>query len=105
MITNVNAKKRVLNALRDLILIKSETTNLSDNQKDVLLASIRSLKIEYIRLDGADLNASYSDIADNLKSAKTKLEKIEKERIEFANALITATKILGSIRSVLLLVA
>lgn len=67
MITNVNAKKRVLNALRDLILIKSETTNLSDNQKDVLLASIRSLKIEYIRLDGADLNASYSDIADNLK--------------------------------------
>lgn len=106
MATNNNkAQRRIGRAISDLLKVRDDTAGLSNAEKQTLNDSIDALRTEYLALSGAAQNASYAEITMALTGAKTKLEEIKIKRDKFQNGLVTASKLLGTLTSVLGLIA
>lgn len=104
MATNKDALKKVKNALRDLVLVKYDGATKTDAQIAAIDASVDRLNDEYLRLLGLPTTASYDDIARNLARAQEDLQDIVRMREALASALVSASKLMGSLRSVLALI-
>ncbi len=111
--TNVNyglAKNRLKNALGDLLLIQLKTDNLTAADKKALEASIDALDAEYLEIirkqmqDEDDDGPPYARVTQKFKQAEADLTKIKEDRQRLANALVSVSKILGSITKVLSLI-
>ncbi|WP_195818808.1 hypothetical protein [Roseobacter sp. MH60115] len=104
MTTNEQAKNKIMNTLRDLVLIKHNDRPKTGDQIASIDYSVDQLNNERFRLEGLSLTATYSDIASNIGDAESDLNDIVEDREDLADALVTASKILGSIRAVLTLI-
>lgn len=102
--SNKLALEKVTNALRDLILLKHNGIPKTDAQMRAIDDAIDRLQDEFLRLQGMQPTARYSDIVANLTRAKSELGEIVRERRKIAGGLVTARKLLGSIRPVLALI-
>ncbi len=100
MANNRDAMKRIRRAILDLMSVRDKS-NPTNVQKTRIKASIRALEDEYLALVGVDRNITYEEITKKLTSSKEELEEIVVERNQLANAFTSASKILGSITSVL----
>lgn len=105
MTDNKNALRKVKNALRDLVLVKHNDRPKTPAQISEIDRSVDKLNDEFLRLRGLSEGASYSDIAANIADAKADLDEIVEDRKQLEDALVSASKLLGSIRSVLSLIA
>ena len=105
MATNLQAAERIRENMRDLTLVLRTNTALSTAQKTNLRATIDQLDEEYLDALGRPRAKTYRDIANRLASAKAGLDQIAAERKELQVKLVTARKLLGSIRAVFSLLA
>lgn len=103
-VTNKQAQKRIGRAISDLLKVRDDYSGLSAAEKQTNEDAIVALKSEYFALDGAASSAGYAEITMALTGAQTKLEEIKDKRDKFKNGLVTASKILGSVTSVLKLI-
>ena len=103
--SNRSARRRIGRAISDLLKARDDTAGLSNGEKQTLNNSINALRSEYLALSGAAQAASYAEITMALTGAKTKLEEIKVKRDKFKNGLVTASKLLGTMTSVLRLIA
>ncbi|WP_321832460.1 hypothetical protein [Thalassovita sp.] len=100
---NKLAKDRIINALGDLYRVEKHS-DMTQAQKDEVATSIAALEEEYLSLLGYDENTDYSAVTQKFKSAKDALDSVKKDREELANKFVKASKLLGSIGSVLKLI-
>ncbi|WP_298359835.1 hypothetical protein [uncultured Litoreibacter sp.] len=104
------AKNRLKNALGDLLLIQLKTENLTAADKKALEASIAALDAEYLGVirkqmqDNIGDGSRYARVTQQFKQAEADLTKIKQDRERLANALVSMSKILGSIGKVLSLI-
>ena len=105
MTTNKQAQKRIGRAVADLLKVRDDYSGLSDDEKQVNEDAISALKSEYFAFGGVASPASYSEITQALTAAKANLEEIKDKRDRFQNGLVTASKLLGTMTSVLKLIA
>jgi hypothetical protein len=102
--SNKSALEKVTNALRDLILLKHNGTEKTPAQMQAIDEAIDLLQDEFLRLQGMKPSGRYSDIVANLSRAKSELGEIVRDRRKIAGGLVTARKLLGSVRPVLALI-
>lgn len=100
MANNAQAKKKIRNAILDLMTIR-DRSNPTPAQKKLIEKAISALEKEHLALSGKNPNATYSEIASGLASAESDLRKIVAERNQLINHLTSAAKILGSLTSVI----
>lgn len=103
--SNKSAQRKIGRAISDLLKARDDTTGLSAAEKQTLNASIDALRAEYLALSGAAQTATYAEITMALTGARTQLEEIKDNRNRFKNGLVTASKLLGTLTSVLRLIA
>jgi hypothetical protein len=102
MATNKQAKQKIrkaINVLQDSLF----TNSLSDSQRKRIKLSLSLLYDAYSELSGLAPDISYRDAAGYLNAASSRLIKIRDERLELANELASAGKILGAVTGVLAL--
>ncbi len=102
--SNKAALEKVTNALRDLILLKHNGIEKSPAQMQAIDDAIGLLQDEFQRLQEVKPTGRYSDIVANLTRAKSKLGEIVRERRKIAGGLVTARKLLGSVRPLFALI-
>lgn len=102
--SNKTALEKVTNMLRDLILLKHNDIDKTPAQVRAIDEAIDLLQDEFLRLKGMTPTGTYADIVSNLARAKSELGEIVRDRKKIAGGLVTARKLLGSVRSVLALI-
>lgn len=106
MTTNTQARRRVGRAVADLLKVRDDYSGLSAAEQQINEDAISALKKEYFALAGAAApSSSYAEITQALTDAKANLEEIKDKRDRFQNGLVTASKLLGTMTSVLKLIA
>ncbi len=103
--TNKRAKRRIGRAISDLLKVRDDYSGLSAAEQQSNEDAIIALKAEYVALTPAVANATYQEITLALTGAKSKLEEIKDKRDKFQNTLVTASKLLGTLTSVLKLIS
>ena len=105
MPNNLQARRRIGRAISDLLKVRENNGDLSSGERAANETAIRGLKDEYFALSGVSETATYAEITAALSGASKELKLIKDRREKFQNNLVTASKLLGSITSVLKLLA
>ncbi len=103
--TNNKAKKRIGRAISDLLKVRDDYSGLTASERQSNETAITALKAEFFALDPVAANATYQEITMALTGAKNELEEIKDKRDKFQNTLVTASKLLGTLTSVLKLIS
>ncbi|MEO9824124.1 MAG: hypothetical protein ABJF50_06870 [Paracoccaceae bacterium] len=102
--SNEQAQRKIGRSISDLLKARDDTTGLSSAEKQTLNTAIKALRAEYLALSNSAQSATYAEITMALTGAKTQLEEIKDKRNKFKNGLVTASKLLGTLTSVLKLI-
>lgn len=102
--TNKQAQKKIGRAVSDLLKVREDYSGLTAEEQQANENSITALKSEYFALENVASSASYAEITMTLTGAKSEFEEIKDKRNKFKNGLVTASKLLGSLTSVLNLI-
>jgi hypothetical protein len=104
-VTNKQAKRKIGRAIADLLQVRDDYSGLTPAEQKVNEDAIVALKQEYFALAGTASSASYAEITQALSGATSNLKEIKDKRERFMNGLVTASKLLGTMTSVLKLIA
>lgn len=101
---NKQAQRKIGRAISDLLKVRDDYSGLSAAEQQKNETAIVALKTEFFALSDAADNAEYAEITMALSGAQEELETIKAKRDRFQNGLVSASKLLGSLTSVLKLI-